>query len=309
MNLENQPKITIAIPTFNRAVLLGQTIDSVLKQSYVSIEIIVSDNCSTDNTSEVVAAYRDKRIVYFRQAENLGMVGNWNFCLQQATGEYFLLLSDDDLLEENSIESLLAAFSYIDKDGMVIPGISQRAPHVETGESFIANTLLGKRVVFPAAAIYRTKAAVQLGGYPSIGTATDLVLHLMLAMLGQVAHDPRPLIRYRMHSQSLSYTEQAIHSQANLVEWVRNESCPLKKFEMQIVKRSVKFIFSWGRFNALEGKHDNAVLALKMLQRIAPSPWWSVWFYIFDTPLLRGAAIIQVKTKQWVKRLIYLRVL
>ena len=186
-----------------------------------------------------------------------------------------------------------------------MPGVSQRAPLVESGESFIINSLLGKRVVFPAAAVFRTESAMQFEGYPVIGTATDLALHLMLAMQGQVAHNPRPLVRYRMHSQSLSYTEQAIHSQASLVEWVRNGSCPLKKFEAQIARRSVKFIFSWGRFNALEGKHENAIQAMNMLQQIAPSPIWAAWFYIFDTSLFRGSAIIHAKAKQWAKRLIY----
>lgn len=321
MNLENQPKITIAIPTFNRASLLGLTIASVLKQNYGNIEIIVSDNCSSDATGEVVASYGDNRIVYFRQAENLGMVGNWNFCLQHATGEFFLLLSDDDLLEDDALTSLLSAFSdesvalsystvsYIDKDGVQIPGISSRAPLVESGEHFIANALLGKRVVFPAAAVFRTKAAKQLGCYPGIGTATDLALHLMLAMQGRVAHNPQPLVRYRMHNQSLSYTEQAIQSQASLVEWVRSESCPLKKYEGQIARRSTKFIFAWGRYSALEGKQENAALALDMLQRIAPSTKWTVWFYIFKTPLFRRAAIVYTMVKQWAKKLIYRRAL
>lgn len=316
---KNNPTITIAIPTFNRASLLGQTIDSVLKQSYGNLEIIVSDNCSTDNTGEVVAAYGDKRIAYFRQDENLGMVGNWNFCLQHSTGEYFLLLSDDDLLEEKAIESLLLAFSdeavvlsyspvsYIDKDGVAMPGISLRAPHVEGGESFIANSLLSKRVSFPAATLYRTNEARRLGGYPAIGTATDLALHLMLAMQGRVAHNSAPLVRYRMHSQSLSYTEQAIQSQASLVEWVRGESCPLKRFEAQVVAFSVNFIFRWGRFYALEGNRGNADLALKLLQRVSPSTKWRVWFYLFNTPVFRGAGNIYAMAKQWAKQLIYRR--
>ena len=317
MTQDNHSKVTVAIPTFNRASLLGQTIDSVLKQSYKNFEIIVSDNCSSDNTGALVAGYHDKRIVYFRQIENLGMVGNWNFCLQQATGEFFLLLSDDDLLEQDAIERLLSVFSdeavvlsyspvsYIDKDGVPMPGISMRSPLAESGSDFITSALSGKRVVFPAAAIYRTRIALQLGGYPPIGTATDLALHLMVAMRGQVVHNPRPLVRYRMHSQSLSSTKQAIESQENLVKWCKSDSCPLKRFEAQIARRSVNFIFIWGRLNAFEGNQESAGLALKMLQRMVPSPKWAAWFYIFNTPFVRVAAKIFAQIKHFAKQLIF----
>lgn len=317
MNQENNSKVTVAIPTFNRASLLDQTIESVLGQSHINIELIVSDNFSSDNTSDIVASYQDERIVYFRQARNLGMVGNWNFCLEHATGEYFLLLSDDDLLAKSAIENLLLAFSdesivlsyspvtYIDKDTVPIPGISLRAPHLETGEGFITNALRGKRVVFPAAALYRTKNARKIGGYPDIGTATDFAFHLMMAMLGRVAHNPRPLVRYRMHSLSLSYTEQAIHSQANLVDWVRCKSCPLNKLELQIIKYVTNSIIRWLKFYVVEGSQENAELGLRLLQRLSPSKKWAIWFYFFNTPVYRGWAKIHLILKQWAKRLIY----
>ena len=317
MTLQNNPKISIAIPTFNRRSLLGKTIDSVLEQSYPNLEIIISDNCSTDGTSDLVSAYCDERIIYFRQSENLGMVGNWNFCLEHATGEFFLLLSDDDMLERDAIEGLSSAFSdesvalsyskvsYIDNDGVAIPGISMHAPLTESGDDFIANTLEDRRVVFPAAALYRTRQARLLGGYPPIGTATDLVLHLMLAMHGRVIHNPRTLVRYRMHTQSLSYSDQALRSQVSLVDWVRDGASPLNKFETPIIRRSINFIFRWGMFCAFEGSRENADMALKVLQRMSPSPKWAVWFYLFNNPIIQLMEKFFAAAKRWVKRLIY----
>ena len=97
MHNRYEPKVTIAIPTYNRADdYLKQTLKSALNQTYENIEIIVSDNCSTDNTEAVVNSFNDSRIRYFRQQENIGANNNFNFCLKQAKGEYFLLLLDDD---------------------------------------------------------------------------------------------------------------------------------------------------------------------------------------------------------------------
>ena len=93
-------KVSILIPTFNRVSYLKETIESALKQSYCDIEIIVSDNCSTDGTAELMAQYSDfKKIKSYRNESNLGMVGNWYKMLHEyTTGDFFLILSDDDLL-------------------------------------------------------------------------------------------------------------------------------------------------------------------------------------------------------------------
>lgn len=107
-----EPKVTIAIPTLNRVNYLKLAIASSLAQTYKNIEIVISDNVSEDGTPELLASYAsDPRIRLLRQTERLDMVGNWNACLAAATGEYFLLLSDDDMLEAEAIEALLSAFT------------------------------------------------------------------------------------------------------------------------------------------------------------------------------------------------------
>lgn len=118
--MDEKPLVSIGIPTRNRVGYLQEAVASALKQSYSNIEILVSDNESSDETQEYLATICDPRIKVFRQNVMLQMVENWNFCLDTATGEYFLLLSDDDMLQENCIEILIepylqnpkVAFSY-----------------------------------------------------------------------------------------------------------------------------------------------------------------------------------------------------
>ena len=84
---KSEPLITIAIPTYNRAnAYLMQALESAVNQTYRNLEIIVSDNCSTDNTETVVRGFDDPRIRYIRQNENIGANNNFNFCIKRGEG-------------------------------------------------------------------------------------------------------------------------------------------------------------------------------------------------------------------------------
>jgi glycosyltransferase involved in cell wall biosynthesis len=104
------PLVTIGISTFNRASsYLPHSLDSALAQTYRNLEIIVSDNCSSDRTSAEVRRRATNRLRYFRQPQNIGANANFNFCLEQARGHYFLLLHDDDLIDPDFVESCVNA--------------------------------------------------------------------------------------------------------------------------------------------------------------------------------------------------------
>ena len=84
-------RVSIGIPTINRSSLALRAIRSALSQTYSDVEVIVSDDASTDDTVARVQEIRDPRLVLVQQKERLGLVGNFDFCLRQATGEFFLL--------------------------------------------------------------------------------------------------------------------------------------------------------------------------------------------------------------------------
>lgn len=98
------PKVTIAIPTYKRADLLKETIDSAINQvGYDNYDIIVVDNDPERNceTEKLLQSYNNKRISYYKNTENIGMAGNWNRLFELAKGEYVVMLHDDDLLLPN----------------------------------------------------------------------------------------------------------------------------------------------------------------------------------------------------------------
>src|ERR1039458_5587870 len=104
------PLVSIGIPTYNRRQFAVRAVKSALSQTYTNIEVIVSDNASTDDTVEHLSAIQDERLVILRHSANAGMVANFNSCLSAATGELFLMLSDDDWLEPPAIEKLSRPF-------------------------------------------------------------------------------------------------------------------------------------------------------------------------------------------------------
>jgi hypothetical protein len=105
------PRVTVGLPTYNRAGPLARALDSVLAQTYWDFELVVADNASTDATAEVCAQYaeRDERVKIVRRPGNLGLTGNFNGLLRDATSELLMVLADDDWLEPTYLEQCVAA--------------------------------------------------------------------------------------------------------------------------------------------------------------------------------------------------------
>ena len=100
-NNANYPLVSIGIPTYNGDKRIATALTSILKQDYPNLEVIISDNCSSDNTREVCTELCGHRrdVHYFRQKKNIGLVPNFEFVLSQASGDLFMWIADDDSLE------------------------------------------------------------------------------------------------------------------------------------------------------------------------------------------------------------------
>lgn len=102
----NQPLVSICIPTYNRRMSLERAVDYARKGTYRNIEIIIADNCSTDDTEKYCnkLCSQDARIRYYRQSKNVGPNANFNFVMKMAIGKYFMFHADDDYLETDFVE-------------------------------------------------------------------------------------------------------------------------------------------------------------------------------------------------------------
>lgn len=230
MNVEPSTKVTIAIPTFNRARYLKEAIDSALSQTWPHIEVLISDNASTDSTRAYLATLDDPRIRVILQAENIGMMANWNACLAAATGKYFLMLSDDDLIEPTAVAELLGRFEESARYGMTgtaeeigmvychariidergeQTALAKGAPAWEPAAAAIDAFFACNRHTFPCTILLRTADAASLGGYdaPAYPLIADAQMWMKVALKrGMVGHIGATLSSYRQHRVSTTKT-------------------------------------------------------------------------------------------------------
>ena len=121
---KNNPTVSVVIPTYNRAHLVGRAIQSVLNQTYQDFELIIVDDASTDNTEEMVKSIDDERLRYIRHEENSGTsVAPRNTGIKAARGEYIAFLDSDDEWLPQKLEKQIDKFNSVSSDvGLVCCG-------------------------------------------------------------------------------------------------------------------------------------------------------------------------------------------
>jgi len=203
------PKVSICVPAHNHGAFIGEAIESALAQSFGDVEIVVSDNRSSDDTREVVERLRqrDPRLRYEPAPEHLPMQANFNRCLELARGEYVKFLSADDLLEAGCVERLLgmlqsdpevklaacARRTFGDSAGR---GQVSCAGQTAIRKCFFFGNLIGE----PTAVMFR-RADVQGGFSARYLQLVDLEMWFRLLEGGGFAFVPEVLCAIREHGE------------------------------------------------------------------------------------------------------------
>lgn len=99
-----EPLVSICIPAYNASKFIGSTLESCLNQSYKNIEIVITDDCSKDNTADIVLSFNDERIKLIKNEQNLGVQKNWNKALINSSGKYCKVMGADDIIYPTCIE-------------------------------------------------------------------------------------------------------------------------------------------------------------------------------------------------------------
>ena len=223
----NLPKISVLIPTHNYARYLAEAIESVLEQDWRDLELLISDDASTDGSAEVIAAYaaKDSRIRFQIHPTNLGMVPNWNWCLSEARGEYIKFLFGDDrlanrqalgkmleLLETNPSATLAASARYVigEKSEVLDLWDKFRKPGVHNGPEVIVRCLneTGNLIGEPSAALFRKRDAAR-GFKPRYRQLVDLEFWFHLLEEGDFVYSPEPWCCFRKHAGQQSEVNRA----------------------------------------------------------------------------------------------------
>ena len=215
----HRPLVTIGIPTRNRAgTYLPIALGSALAQDYSALEIVVSDNGSTDETQRYVCSLENPRIRYFRQDPVLTPNSNFNFCLQQARGTYFLLLHDDDLIDEDFVSACVQAARDQPRVGVIRTGIRVidgegrvTAEHQNPVEGLALPALLrawfhDKTAFYLPNTLYNTERLRELGGFRSRREMfQDVVALVRLAATHGTANVKEIKASFRHHEANMGF--------------------------------------------------------------------------------------------------------
>ena len=204
--MTHTPKVTVVITTHNRADLLPRAVESVLAQTYTDYEIIIVDDCSSDDTQEVIAGLDDPRIRSFRHERNRGVSAARNTAIFNARGEYVALLDDDDEWLPMNLELRVRRFdSASSKVGLVYgwrdvvdDSTGKVRPHTRhTLEGDLFEYLLALNYIAGGPDLMvRLSAAQEIGGFDeNVPLSEDLLFLTQIAQRYHIAVVPHVISR------------------------------------------------------------------------------------------------------------------
>lgn len=206
-------KVSIVLASYNRADLVAKAINSCLNQTYQNIELIIIDDCSTDNSVEVIKAFcqQDDRIKFIQNNVNQGLQKNLNVAFAAASGDYLTWTSDDNLFDQNAIE-LMANFLQQNPDiGLVYTDYTT----IDAADKKIARIYqespeyLQIRDCIGACFLYTREAMEKTGKYnEQILYVEDYEFFLRMGLVTKIAHIPESCYSYRVHPGALTQTKK-----------------------------------------------------------------------------------------------------
>lgn len=209
-------KVSVIVPTYNRADLLRETIDSILNQTFKDFELIIVDNYSTDDTEKVIKSYKDKRIRYFKNHNNGIVAVNRNFAIKKSKGEYIALCDDDDLWLPQKLEKQLLEFEKGEQIGLVCTngfsfdetGEHRKMLKSMSGYFSFEDLLINNTIICPSVMVKKS-VLEDVGIFDEsreIFTGEDYELWLRIAKKYKIRYLGTPLVKYRTHAGALNKT-------------------------------------------------------------------------------------------------------
>ena len=298
------PLVTIAIPAY-KTQYIDIAIRSALNQTYDNIEIIIVDDCSSNDVKSVVDSFASDKIKYFRNDVNLGASDpsiNWNKCLELANGEYLSLLCDDDAYAPTYIEEMVTLTNkYPEADifrcGVRILdgnqetiGLFPLAPEHESIEEYIWHLYSGNNRQTISEWMLRTSKLRKIGGYINAHKAwgSDAMTIFSLGRTSEVITSPYRLVCFRMSDINITGMEKSFIRE-KVLGW--NHQCEMAAEIINSSKNDYKNIISkeiwkdhkrWTRNLLKQGTFSELVSLYKIKKSCHIKSKWFVkpFFYV-----------------------------
>ena len=250
------PKVSVLVPCFNQERWIYECLSSILQQQGCHYELIVSDDASIDRTFEIVRTVCEgnPRVTFYRQPNRLGMVENWNWCLERASGEYVQLLGGDDVLsdkmtlkvlsdaldEHRGCKLVFASRRLITDDSRALEIVGAAfSDGLISGVELIRKSIIFRQNIIgePVAVLFRKHPIFRFN--EAYRQMTDLEMWFRLVIDGDAFFFKNALVSFRVHSTQ----QTSINNRMSLGE-----------IESHRLFSSLKYIRLFGKINSIRVK-------------------------------------------------------
>lgn len=250
------PKVSVIIPTYNRAEFLKSAIESVLGQTYMDFELLISDDASTDNTEQVVESFSDKRIRFTKNEINKGVIHIRNKAVTNSTGEYIAFLDDDD---EWMPEKLEKQINIIEGRPHSLGAVYTGAHSIDTKlgkvvkittpkyRGNILKELLENNIIITSSIVVKKRCFEKVGLFdPEYRSASDFDMWIRLAEEYDFNYVKDSLVRYHIHPNSISTNYVAVRDGLERLLAKHNKlfSANNKAYSNHLLKLGVAYCYS-----------------------------------------------------------------
>ena len=249
--MNQEPLVSVLMTAYNREKYIGEAIESVIASSYTRFELIIVDDCSKDNTVQIIERYatKDKRIRFHVNEKNIGDYHNRNKAAGFARGKYLKYLDSDDMIYQHGLMDMVAAIEKFPGAAMAMMWIYDDSikqpllcsPEEGLHEYFIENRWL---MVGPTGCIYSKDIFFRLGGFSGRTYISDFEFNMKCALRYPVVKMPNGLVFYRVHDHQQGWESGHTKTFRKLLykfqsEVLNHELCPLREEDRRAAFRKI----------------------------------------------------------------------
>lgn len=240
----SRPFFSIGVTTYDRPAFLKETLESITRQTFSDFEILVGNDNPGNKLSGELLGIDDSRISFINRPSNLGELGNMNALLDAGRGRYFTWLADDDLYAETFLEDVHRALVMFDppvvytsyltgENGRCeeMPPAGGKSIRLLKGFAFLGEYLSQSLKAIGCYGVFRKECLQQLGGMEKLGNGfspySDNLLAIKSGTFDHVVYLDSPLLFFRTHELSISYTNPSIDAYRSAQEALLAKSEPI----------------------------------------------------------------------------------
>lgn len=250
----SSPLVSVLMTAYNREKYIAEAIESVLASTYTNFELIIVDDCSTDDTAEIAKSFlHDERVSVYVNESNLKQFANRNRAAAYAKGKYLKYVDSDDILYAHSLALMVKLMETNPACGMAFSHYSGNSkfilPHLYSPKEILAEHYFGGGILFtgPIGTIIRKDVFDAVGGFELFGMPSDNHFSLKVASKYPVVSMYRDLIWWRMHdAQDFGSVNDDVNVFNNLnwnLDILTSTNCPMEELDRLRAIKNIKKIF------------------------------------------------------------------